>query len=310
MRLNVILFTIVLGGLISGAVFFIFGYPVHVPTPHLAVGPPSGGQEAFLLPVSESNYSPVRDFNVPEPEINAEAAILLDVASNKLLYVKNINKRLPIASLTKLMTAIVVVENLDLDEVYIVPAESVNVDGLGADLYRGEKIKGRDLLKIMLIKSSNDAAIAFVMAAQKRGIDLVGNMNQKARDVGMHDTRFSDAAGLNDDESFSTASDLVKLVRQAADYELISETSRMPSAEIIALTSRIYRITNTNQLLRRIPDIIIGKTGYTDKALGTMALEVGLGGDNRVISIVLGSDDRFGETIKLIDWAKRAYKWE
>src|SRR3989344_2902104 len=125
MRLNVILITIVLGGMISGAVFFIFGYPVNVPSANLTVRPLSGGQQAFLLPVSDTNYSPVRDFNVPEPEVDAKAAALFDVGSGRFLFSKNINKRLPIASITKLMTAILVLENLNLEQIFTVSLETI-----------------------------------------------------------------------------------------------------------------------------------------------------------------------------------------
>src|SRR3989344_8269378 len=106
-------------------IFFIFGYPVDIPNTYLEVQPLSDGGQAFLLPVSETNYSPVRDFNVPEPEIDARAAALFDVGSGRFLFSKNINKRLPIASITKLMTAIVVLENLNTEQIFTVPAETI-----------------------------------------------------------------------------------------------------------------------------------------------------------------------------------------
>lgn len=323
MRLNVILFTIVLGGLISGAIFFIFGYQIH-----LASSPnyndrhcnnyndghcnEDNSGQAFLLPISETSYSPVRDFNISEPVIEAGAAALFDVKSGRPLFSYNINKRLPIASITKLMAATTIVENLDLEEVYTVPAESVNVDGFGADLYRSERIRGFDLLKMMLIKSSNDAALTFVAEAQKRGIDLVVKMNERARQLGMTNTNFSDPAGLDDQSAFSTAADLVKLVRYASGFDLITNILATPIADVSSIDGRIsHHLINTNQLLGRLSGIIFGKTGFTDAALGTMAVEVAVGDDDeRVISIILGSQDRFGETRELVEWGRRAYRWE
>mgnify|MGYP001578385910 FL=1 len=335
MRLNVILITIVLGGLISGAAFFIFGYPVNVQTANLVAEPLSGGQarlsfrtgaegtisqresenlggQAFLLPVAETNYSPVRDFNILEPVIEARAAVLYDVNSGRFLYAHNVNKRLPIASVTKLMTAIVVMDNFNLDDIYTVPAENVNVDGFGADLYRGERLKGADLFKIMLIKSSNDAALTFATQAQSQGIDLEAKMNEKARQLGMTNTHFSDPAGLDDQDAFSTAADLIKLVSYAAGYDLISELLTTRVADVTSVDGRIsHHLINTNQLLGQITGIIVGKTGHTDSALGTMVLEVGIDtGGERLISVVLGSSDRFGETRKLIEWGKKAYSWK
>lgn len=310
MRPNIILITIVLGGMISGAVFFVFGYPVNVPSSNLAVQPPSGGQQAFLLPVSEPNYSPVRDFNVPEPVIDAKAAALFDVSSGRFLFAQNINKRLPIASITKLMTAIVALENLNPEEIFVVPAETINVDGNGADLYKGERLRVADLFKIMLVKSSNDAALTLTAEVQKRGLNLVEKMNEKAKMLGMFSTKFTDPAGLDDYDAFSTAADLVKLVRYAEGYELISKTLQEKSADLSSVDGRIkHHLINTNQLLGQISGIILGKTGFTDGALGTMVLEVEVSGANRIISVVLGSPDRFGETEKLIEWGKEAHRW-
>ena len=312
MRLNVILITIVLGGLVSGAVFFIFAPIINSeqqPAPAMAelVGKQ---QQAFLLPVAETNYSPVRDFNVPEPEIDAEAAALYDVESGRFLYAKNINKRLPIASITKLISAIVILENFDLDEVFTVPAEAVNVDGFGADLVVGEQLRGVDLFKIMLVKSSNDAALVFASQARKQNIDMVSEMNKVARQIGMFNSKFSDPAGLDDYDAFSTAADLVKLILHADNYGRISETLQEKSSDVSSVDGAIkHHLINTNQLLGQIPDIILGKTGYTDIALGTMALEAGPKG-NQIISIILGSNDRFGESKKLIEWGKKAYRWE
>lgn len=314
MRLNVVLITIVVGGLIGGAVFFVFGYSLNIESTGssaISVGK-TEAQRAFLLPVSQTNYLPVRDFNIPEPELEARAAVLFDISSGKFLFAENMNRRLPIASITKLMTAVVVLENLDLSRTFTVSAENVNVDGNGADLYRGEQIKGGNLFKIMLIKSSNDAALVFAAQAQKEGIDLIAKMNEKAQQIGMFNTKFSDPAGLDDYGAFSTAADLVKLVRYSEKHELISETLREKSADVYSVDGQIaHHLINTNQLLGQISGIFLGKTGYTDRALGTMVLDVHIGsGQDRVISIILGSDDRFGETKKLIDWAPKAYSWK
>jgi len=315
MRLKSILPTILLGSLLLIAGFFVClieiqkGQPVQ-PTPARNNEARSG--QAFLLPVSETSYLPVRDFNIPEPVLEAKAAALFDVRSGRSLYSKNPNQRLPIASVTKLMSALVILDNLDLNDVFTVPAEDINVDGKGADFYKNEQLRGADLFKIMLIKSSNDAALAFATAAQKAGIDFVAKMNEKAQAIGMANTRFADPAGLNDQDAFSTASDLVKLVRYAARYDLISQALRTKSATVTSIDSKaVHNLVNTNQLLGQIPDVIMGKTGYTDNALGTMALEVGINeGRDTIISVILGAKDRFTETKKLIQWSKSAYRWQ
>ena len=315
MNLKSILPTIVLGSLLLVAGFFVSlmeirkGQPVQ-PTPvrnnEARPGP------AFLLPVSETNYLPVRDFNVPEPVLEAKAVALFDIRSGRFLYIKNPNRRLPTASITKLMSALVVLDNLNLRDVFTVPAEDINVDGKGADFYKNEQLLGTDLFKAMLIKSSNDAALAFATAAQKEGIDFVAKMNEKAQVIGMANTKFADPAGLNDQDAFSTVSDLVKLVRYAARYDLISQALMTGSATVTSVDGRtVHNLVNTNQLLGRIPGIVLGKTGYTDNALGTMALEIVINdGHDTIISVILGAKDRFSETEKLIQWSKAAYRWQ
>lgn len=315
MHLKSILPTILLGSLLIIAGFFVCLIEIQKgqsPQPTPAPNNETRSEQAFLLPVSETSYLPVRDFNVPDPVLEVKAVALFDVRSGRSLYSKNPNQRLPIASITKLMSAVVILDNLNLNDIFTVPAEDINVDGKGADFYKNEQLRGTDLFKIMLIKSSNDAALAFATAAQKAGIDFVAKMNEKAQAIGMTNTKFADPAGLNDQDAFSTASDLVKLVRYVARYDLISQTLMTGSATVTSIDGKaVHNLVNTNQLLGQIPGVVMGKTGYTDNALGTMVLEVGINnGRDTIISVILGAKDRFTETEKLIQWSKTAYRWQ
>lgn len=271
--------------------------------------------QAYVLPVSQASYLPIRNFNITDPETDAKAAGVYDVRSERFLYAKNIDQRLPIASITKLMTAIVVIENLPLNDNFTVSAEDINVDGQDQDLNKGEIIRGSDLLRIMLIKSSNDAALTLSSNAAKQNINLVSKMNDKAKLIGMLNTKFNDPAGLEDSDSYSTVSDLVKLVRYIGKYPVIWDILLTRSADVRSLNGlATHHLINTNRLLSEMDNIIGGKTGYTDGALETMVLEVSVdlrnskAGD-QLISVVLGSKDRFSETKKLIDWVKTAYRW-
>lgn len=272
----------------------------------------SSQAQAFILPISQPNYLPIRDFSVADLQVNAKAFGLYDVRSERLLLAKNEDQKMPIASLTKLMTAAVILENLDLEQIFTVSVEDLNVDGNGAELFKDERLKGSDLLKIMLIKSSNDAALTFARQAREGGIDLVAEMNRKALEIGMANSKFSDPAGLEDNSSFSTVADLIKLVRYVGRHDLIWQTLLTQTAEVKSIDARhSHHLVNTNNLLGQIPEIIGGKTGYTDGAGGTMALQIRLnGGRDSLISAVLGSDDRFGETKKLLNWVQRAYRWQ
>jgi D-alanyl-D-alanine carboxypeptidase len=314
MRSRAIILTIISGIIVGSGIFFVLykkNKDVSNVSSVLNVVPEQNAQ-AFLLPISEANYLPIRDFAVPEPILDAKAAALFDVKSGRFIFTKNPEQQLPIASVTKLMTAIIILENLDLNQIIDVPVEDINVDGLGADLYRDERFRGIDLFKFMLIKSSNDAALTFGDFAKKFGIDLVGKMNEKAKEIGMKNTKFTNPAGLDDQDAFSTAFDLVKLVNYAEKFDLINATLRMKSLDVTSADGRnLHHLINTNQLLGEIPGIVVGKTGYTDGAIGTMVLGVTLDKENnQIISIILGSHDRFGETKALINWAKKAYYWK
>jgi serine-type D-Ala-D-Ala carboxypeptidase (penicillin-binding protein 5/6) len=284
------------------------------PSKTIAISQTNFGQQiqAYILPISQANYLPIRNFDVTDPEIAAKSAALFDVKSEKILFAKNIHDKLPIASVTKLMTAIVVMENLSLNDIYTVTAEDLNADGNGADLTKGEQIKGGDLLKIMLIKSSNDAALVFSSNAAKKNINLVTKMNEKAASLGMLETKYSDPAGLDDGDSYSTIADLIKLVEYVNKYPVIWEISSIKTTDVSSIDGRFnHHLTSTDQLLDEIPGIVGGKTGFTNGALQTMVLEVRLDKeDNKVVAIVLGSNDRFGEIKKLIEWGKSAYFWE
>jgi len=267
--------------------------------------------QAYILPITQSDYLPIRNFNIPEPVVSAKAAGVFDLASDKLLYSKNVYEKLPIASITKLMTASVIMENLPLNEKYTVAAEDLNADGNGADLIKGEQILGADLLKFMLIDSSNDAALVFAGNASKMGINLVAKMNEKAGSLNMTDTKFSDPAGLDDSDSYSTIADLTKLVQWVDKYPIIWEILTLKTADVSSIDGNIkHHLVATNKLLGEISGIVGGKTGFTEKAKETMVLEVKIDDiGHKVIVLVLGSDDRFGEIKKLIDWAKAAYSW-
>lgn len=265
----------------------------------------------FISQGNQPNYWPLRDFNIADPIINAHSAVLFDTKSEKFLFQKDIHKTLPIASLTKLMSGVIVVENIDLSSVITVPAEDLNVDGFGADFVKGEKIKALDLLKIMLVKSSNDAALVFQTEAEKNSIDFLAKMNNKAQEIGMTSTHFTNPAGL-DDSAFSTAADLVKLVRYSRRYPLLWEILRTKTLDISSIDGRtVHRLNNTDQLLGKLPDIIGGKTGFTDGAMGTMILVVDNdSGRSELVTVVLGSNDRFTEAQKLVEWGKRAFRWQ
>lgn len=256
----------------------------------------SGG--VFLLPVSEDGL--YVDRVASKAHDSPRALALFDVDRGIYIYSDSIDTRLPIASITKLMTAIVILENTASSDIIQIKPEYLNVDGDGADLFDGEFLKRDDLLHIMLIGSINDAAIAFQGYLKSKNIDMVSKMNEKAVLFGMNNTKFLDPAGL-DDDGYSSVRDIVKLARSVDNYKVIWDILKKPKYIAYSSDNKIkHSVLNTNKLLGIIPNIIGGKTGYTEKSKGSLVLLVDVNG-KKYISVVIGSDDRFSATKKLFD---------
>ncbi len=266
--------------------------------------------QAYVLPIAETSYIPILDASVPVPTVSAKAALVYDVESSRLLFEKNSQSHVPIASLTKVLTALVAADIFHASDVVTVGKESVKVDDARQDLYAGEHITVGDLIKLMLAASSNDAAYALAAYAKEQGVDFVAAMNEKSRRLEMTDSQFLDPAGLND-QARSTARDLVKLVRATLNQDWLWSPTREKELTLVSQDGMTHAVKNTDQLLGIIPDIIGGKTGNTDEALGCMILLVKIPGkDDTIVSIVLGSKTRFDDTKALVDWVRRAYRWE
>ena len=220
-------------------------------------------QQAYILPISGPNYIPILDSNISRPIVDAKSAVVYDTRSSRFLYEKNSDMKLPIASLTKVMSAVIILEKLNLDDIVTIAEDSIKVDGEKQDLYLGEKMTVRNLLKLMLIESSNDAAYALAAYAKNQGINFITEMNTKARVLDMADSNFIDPAGLNDN-AYSTVKDLIKLVEYSLNYREIWDISSEKTAIVESSDEQIkHTVQSTNRLLGLIKDIIGGKTGYT-----------------------------------------------
>ncbi len=260
-------------------------------------------RQPYVLPVSKIDIL-MRDWEIGEPNINAKAAMIYDLKNNRILYDKNLAVELPIASITKIVSALVVLENMNLDDVLAVPPEAVNVtkEG-GAELFLKESLTVDNLLRLMLIQSNNDAAYTLALGSN---FDFVDEMNILAKRLNMINTRFYDPAGF-DDRGFSTVSDLINLVEYTLGYDYLWQITRTKNTTIVSEEGIIHNITSTNKLLGKITDLIGGKTGYTDVALENM-LTLYAHNDSRFALIVLGSNQRFLDTQELYDWVLKAYE--
>ncbi len=267
----------------------------------------SAGLTGSLKEEKQSGQSPYRNWEISEPELNSVSAMSVEsdlLDPDKILFEKNSQIKLPIASLTKLMTAVVSVENYSLTQEVSVDKKADSQEMMETDLKLGDKLSVKDLLQIMLIGSSNKSAFALseIMGEKK----FVEAMNQKAKDLKLENTFFDDPTGLSS-QNISSAEDLIKLAEYILKQHFeIAEISATKEFDLPG----IGNFTNTNQLLREISnsEIVAGKTGFTTDAKGCLLLVTKNHGEgDYLLYIILGSDDRFQEMKNLVDWVNKAY---
>lgn len=268
-------------------------------------------QRASLFAASTPNLSqyevkkaPERNWEVLDPKIGAEAVLIQSLDGNFPFFHLNTYKFWPLASLTKLLSAVVVIENIGENKKVVVDEAAVATDGEAGGLKSGEVYTARDLLKIMLFTSSNDAAAAFENYLGKD--EFIRLMNEKLRELGMTQTKIYGASGL-EDENMGTASDILRLAKYILEKEpQIFNWTRQQSQLVQPLNDASSRtILNINGMVDE-PGFLGGKTGTSDKALENEVAIFSVRGE-KLIVIILGSADRDKEIKNLLDWVSRAH---
>lgn len=266
-------------------------------------------EQASLVGVETSfeiSHAPVRNWSVLDPKVNAQAVLIDSLDDNYPFLHYNTYKEWPLASLTKLLTSIVVFENIGLNKKVSVSQGALDTEGDAGGLRSGEVYAARDLLKVMLLRSSNDAAVAFEEYLGKP--EFMKIMNGKAHEFGMVSTKVYDASGL-DDNNRGTAADLLRLTRYILENEpdifnwtRISQTLIQPINDITA-----HEVLNINGLVNE-ENFLGGKTGTSDKAKQNLVAIFSLGG-KKIMLILLGSEDRLTEAKSLMNWVETAYQF-
>jgi serine-type D-Ala-D-Ala carboxypeptidase (penicillin-binding protein 5/6) len=221
------------------------------------------------------------------PKIDAVSAILADLDSGGELWSSNPDERRPIASVTKIMTALLVLEAARPDEVVTASENAAAQGGAELGLKPGEELTVRELILALLLQSANDAAVALAEHAAGTVEGFVDGMNRRARRLGLHDTRFTSPSGL-DDTGYSTARDLVAITTEAYRDATFARVAATKFARIPAPEGDPRRIQNRNALLWLYPGALGGKTGYTAAAgfcLVAAAERDGLG----LVTVILGA---------------------
>ncbi len=309
---------------------------------HVGLVPPDANQSAAPAAEAEKaepikaqavdnpEYQPTRNDKMAELAIPAaHAFVVVDADSGKVLAGSRETDQRQIASLTKMMTAILTMEKInDLDEPIAVGEEEVYVEGtkigcprsgycISPRLKVGEQVSARNLLQAMLMNSANDAAIALgkhISGSQDAFADL---MNQKARLMGLTDTHFCTPSGLEPDgresECYSSASDIARIAAYSMRFDTIWKMFGYPNnSEIYSCDEQIFHtLINSDILLDDIPNCLGGKTGFTP--LAGYALLMGVSDPthlHRIVIVLLDDPYRWQDIRTAIDWTFKAYSWE
>ena len=231
--------------------------------------------------------------------ITAKSFLAYDLENGSVLEQKAPLAKLPIASLTKLMTALVVYENLDFSQSLMVSSQDqIKIQPI-LGLKPGDQVKIQDLFNAMLVGSCNDAAKTLSnYTAKITGKNFVSLMNERAKNLGMVNSHFSNPLGFDSQYNYSTVSDLKLLVDYTQNLAAFVNLGKMPGYSFASASGNIYKTTATNKLLSEHADIEAVKTGFTENAGGSIISKLTLEG-RKVIIIVVGSKDREADTLSL-----------
>ncbi len=259
----------------------------------------AGTQKYNLPPISK---------NILIPIFSAKAIIVKDLTTGTLLYQKDVSISLPIASTTKIMTAIVATEYFKPNSVLTVKA-GAGIPGSKVGLISGEDLNFRSLLYGMLLNSGNDAAYALAENYPGGVLGFVSAMNKKAEKLNLQNTHFDNPAGFDSVAHYSSAKDLATITEEALKDANLARIFATKETSIVSLDKKhTHSLSNLNKLLSQVKGVLGVKTGYTADAKENLVTYVERDG-HQVLIVVLGSDDRFGESTKLIEWVYSNFTW-
>lgn len=250
---------------------------------------------------------PEKSLSFTEISSNAGGAMFSDNTSGEILFEINAHKKLPMASITKLMTALITVEYTNPDDVVTVNSLPVQPLDTIMGLSVGDKLTVKELLHGLLIESGADASLALSGHIAGNDQKFAALMNERASKLGLTETQFTNSIGHDESGHYSTPADLTKLARVALTNPIIAEIVAKKSYVATGVTGKKYYLSNTNLLLDNQNYKGI-KTGTTFAA-GQCLLSLYDDGTRRIIGVLLGSPSRFTETSGIIEWTKRSFTW-
>lgn len=235
-------------------------------------------------------------------DVSAQSAVLYCVERDEYIYSKNSDSVMPMASLTKIMTGIVVIENADCDSVVEIDPSACGIEGSSVYLVPGERLTVKELLYALLLESANDAATALAIAISGSVANFTVLMNEKAEALGMSSSHFTNPHGLDDEDHYSSAADLAVLCSYALKNELFAEIVSTVKIFIPYKDDPSGRfLVNHNRLLTSYSDCIGVKTGYT-KRCGRCLVSAARRNGVTLISVTLNASNDWNDHKSLFDW--------
>ena len=243
------------------------------------------------------------------PKINSRYAVVMDRQSKSILYGKNERNQTKMASTTKIMTALIVIENTNLNNIVEISKKAAATGGSRLKIKAGDKIKVKDLLYGLMLRSGNDAAVALAEYVGGSVAAFATLMNQKAQELGLANTHFETPHGLDSQAHYTTAYELAILTDYALNNQVFASIVKTKSCTI-TINGNARTISNTNELLGNLNGVYGVKTGFTNGA-GRCLVTAIKRGDLDIICVALGADTkkmRTSDSIKLIEYTFHHFK--
>ncbi len=241
------------------------------------------------------------------PAVSAECAALVDADGRVTLSEKNADKRMSPASTTKIMTALVALENSDINKVVDVSPDAVGVEGSSIYLFAGERIKMIDLLYALMLESANDAAAAIAIEVGGSIAEFSAMMNERAREMGLTDTHFVNPHGLYDEEHYTTARELALIAAEALGNEVFRRIVSSKKHTLVPARGNTRMLYNHNKMLSLYKDAIGVKTGFTKKSGRTLVSAAERDGLT-LVAVTLNAPDDWNDHARMLDAGFLSYE--
>lgn len=264
-------------------------------------------------------FIPVVAFAEDESDIakGAKSAILIEASTGEVIYEKNSHEKLPPASMTKMMSMLLVIESIEndvlkWDDVVTISANASGMGGSQILLETGDQVTVEDLFKGVAVMSGNDAVVALAETVSGSVDEFVKRMNERAKELGMNDTNFKNPHGLDDANHYTSAYDMSILARELVKHKKVLEFTKIYEDYLRKGTDRELWLVNTNKLVRFYPGADGLKTGYT-KTAGYCLTATALKNDMRLIAVAMGEESsatRNTEVMAMLDYGYAKYKMD